>query len=177
MQPCRLGRLRWMKIGGFRLENLTVFDCGTTKENVIGTALLNRFKVTLVLWEDQIWFSSSQRFKQPDLTGIQGFGVYYEHTNSIERRSNNLKVVSIDHDSRAMKAGLKVGDVIEQIDGKTFLEKTLFQINRSFEKPGEDLKLRIRRGEETRDITIAIPKEPPGMFALDGSAATNNKVK
>ena len=56
--------------------------------------------------------------------------------------------------------------MFQRIDDQEFKDKSLFQINRSFEKPGKVLKLRIRRGEETREITIAIPKEPPGMFPV-----------
>ena len=177
LQQTRLGRLRRLTIGDFTIDNLTVIDSRDAGLNVIGVSLLSRFLVTFVFPRSQMFLAPGTKFDQPDLTGIQGFGVFFQPKNSVETRRNHLTVVSIDPDGPAEKTGLKEKDVIERIDDHEFEGKSLFQIIRSFEKPGQDLKLRIRRGEETRDITIAIPKVPPGMFALDGSAATHKTVK
>lgn len=169
-----LGRLRKCSIGNFELENLTVLKLGG---NVIGTRLLSRFVVTFDLPNDAVFFRPGKRFRETDLTGIQGFGVYFRRKNKIELRNNALTVVIVDPNGPAEIAGLKVDDVIERIAGNTFGNRSFFEINRSFEKPGQDLQLRIRRGEETHDITIAVPKEPPGMFAFDDAPATNKKAK
>ena len=177
MGVMRLGRLRRLGIGELTLDNVTVVNLGDVDLNVIGLKCLTHFCVTFDFPRAEMYLAPGKRMNQPDLTGIQGFGACFSSKGIVELGSDNLTVVSIDLDGPAAKAGLKVGDVIERIDGKGFKDKSLFQINRSFEKSGQDLTLRIRRGEETRDITIAIPKEPPGMFALDGSTATNKKVK
>lgn len=177
LQQTRLGRLRQLTIGDFTIDNLTVIDSKDAGLNVIGVSLLSRFLVTFDFPRSQIFLAPGTKFDQPDLAGIQGFGVFFQPKNSVETRRDNLTIVSIDPNGPAEKAGIKENDVVERIDDQGFKDKSLFQIRRSFEKLGKDLKLRIRRGEETRDITIAIPKEPPGMFAFDDSASTKKKKK
>ncbi len=147
-----VGRLTNFSIGDLEFRNILVTRSG---DNTIGLRFLSRFITTFDFPNGVMYLKKGARFDEPDVEGIQGFGVFFI--------GDDLKVVCVNDDGPADKAGLKVQDVIEQIDSQDLTGKTLFQINRSFEKPGQDLKLRIRRGDETRLITIAVPK-PPATF-------------
>jgi S1-C subfamily serine protease len=63
-------------------------------------------------------------------------------------------------DSPAAKAGLKVDDVIEKIDGKEFenLEAFVMKV-RSF-KPGDKIKLTIKRDGKEKEIEVTAGKAP-----------------
>lgn len=167
MGVMRLGRLRRLTLGKFSLDNLTVVNLGNAELNLIGTQFLSRFLVTFAFPRREMYLAPGKRFQELDLTGLQSFGVAFPPANFVRQRGTHLTVITIDPDGPAKKAGLKEADVIERIDGQEFEEKSLFQINRSFAKPGQNLELRIRRGEQIHDITIAIPKDPPGMFAVE----------
>ncbi len=167
MGVMRLGRLHRLTLGKFSVDNLTVVNLGNAELNLIGTQFLSRFHVTFAFPVREMYLAPGKRFRELDLTGIQSFGVSFPPANFVRQRGAHLTVVTTDPDGPAKKAGLKEADVIERIDGQEFEEKSLFQINRSFEKPGQKLELRIRRGEQRHDITIPIPKEPAGLFVVE----------
>ena len=68
-------------------------------------------------------------------------------------------VVSIDEFSAAEKAGLKVGDVIIQADGKDV--KTMDELNeiRNTHNIGDTMNLKINRDGEEKDITITLGEQ------------------
>ena len=152
------GRLCDFSIGDLEFKNLLVKRSEDNRIGLIGLRFLSRFVTTFDFPNSVMYLKKGARFDEPDVEGIQGFGVFFI--------GDELKVVCVDDDGPADKAGLKVNDVIEQIDGKDFSGKTLFQINCSLEKPGQTLRLRIRRGDDTQIITISIP-EPPARFEVD----------
>lgn len=150
------GRLCDFSIGDLEFKNLLVKRSEDNRIGLIGLRFLSRFVTTFDFPNSVMYLKKGARFNEPDVEGIQGFGVFFI--------GDALKVVGIDDNGPADQVGLKVNDVIEQIDGQDFNGKSLYQVNRSFEKPGQDLKLRIRREhDEPQIITIAIPK-PPANF-------------
>ncbi len=76
----------------------------------------------------------------------------------LEGKSNELVVKSVLPNSPADKAGLKAGDRIQTAKGKT-IDNTadLLEAVRKL-PPGSELKLSIKRGDETKDITVELGK-------------------
>jgi S1-C subfamily serine protease len=66
-----------------------------------------------------------------------------------------LKIVYLDPGSPAVEAGLKHGDVILEVDGEV-LEKVPFLVKVASLKEGTPLVLKVREGEETRDVTVTV---------------------
>ncbi len=56
----------------------------------------------------------------------------------------------------ADKAGVKVGDRITHIQGRTVLDTGDVQRYVSRKKPGEELKLAVQRGKDTKEITVKL---------------------
>ncbi|MEW6303194.1 MAG: trypsin-like peptidase domain-containing protein [Verrucomicrobiota bacterium] len=70
-----------------------------------------------------------------------------------------LVVTSVQTDSPAAKAGLKEGDLVLRVNGKparTFIEFSRELVRMDDKKP---LQLQVRRGQETRDITVQMVPE------------------
>jgi serine protease Do len=62
----------------------------------------------------------------------------------------------VDKDSPALKAGLKVGDVIVNVDGREILVAASFQRMIAEASPGETVSLNIRRGTESMSVKIKL---------------------
>jgi serine protease Do len=73
-------------------------------------------------------------------------------------KATDCKVVELDDGSPAEKAGLKVNDVITQIDGKKIgtFEDLQSEIGRR--KPGDTVRLLVRRGDETLSLEAVLGK-------------------
>ena len=79
-------------------------------------------------------------------------------------KANNLVVgiyvKAIDDFSAAEKAGLKIGDVIIQADGKDI--KTMDELNeiKNSHQIGDEMTVKINRDGEERDLTITLGEQP-----------------
>lgn len=150
MEFSAAGLLSDFSIAGLELNDLVVLRGIRGGKNMLGMRFLSRFVVTFDFPNGTMYLRPGLRFAEPDVLGIQGFGVYFG--------GDDLIVVSVDENGPADKAGLRTNDAIEQIDGVGIAGKSLYQLQRAFEKPGHDLNLRVRRGEETRLITVLVPE-------------------
>lgn len=73
----------------------------------------------------------------------------------LDIRSGSAVVVSTVEDSPAMKAGIKSGDMIVQIDGKTIADLNLQEINRLLDgQTGSNVVLMIQRGEAVQSVSL-----------------------
>jgi serine protease Do len=72
--------------------------------------------------------------------------------------AKEIRITKIDPDSAAAKAGLKIDDIILAIDGKTL--KSFDELRGEIEKrkPGQEVVLQVRRGEETMTIRAVLGK-------------------
>jgi predicted metalloprotease with PDZ domain len=80
--------------------------------------------------------------KKTQQAPVFGFGV--------RNRSGGLTVLSIDPDSPAALAGLKIGDVITKINGED-ARRTAFE-----ELAGKTIKLSVRHGAQDEDLTMNV---------------------
>jgi serine protease Do len=69
-------------------------------------------------------------------------------------------VVGIEQGSPAEQAGLKLGDVIVALDGVPLGSGLDLHIGLIGHKPGEKLKLRIRRGDVEQDVVMELASRP-----------------
>ena len=71
-----------------------------------------------------------------------------------------IYIKSIDDFSAAEKAGLKIGDVITEIEGTKV--KTVDELNEVKNKKsiGDTIKLKIYRDGKTKDISLTLQEQP-----------------
>ena len=79
----------------------------------------------------------------------EGIGV------SVEMVDDDIKIVSPFKNSPAEKAGLKPGDIIKKVDGKSITGLTLPEVTNLIKGPsGSEVKLIIKRGTKNQTISI-----------------------
>jgi hypothetical protein len=69
-----------------------------------------------------------------------------------------MTVSEVVPDSAAEKAGIKVGDIITEIDGKEVKEHSVFVDAIQAHKVGDEIKIKVLRGEETLELTATLGK-------------------
>jgi serine protease Do len=80
---------------------------------------------------------------------------------SVETAKNGVKIIQIQPDSAAAKAGLKVNDRIVAVNGRP-IEDPESLINRLGKtKPGDVVTVRIQRDEEELSLKATLGKRPP----------------
>ena len=83
-----------------------------------------------------------------------------EKTAKVYNLVVGVYVKTIDDFSSAEKAGIKVGDVIIEAEGKQI--KTMDELNelKNSHKIGDEFKIKVNRNGETKDITITLGEQP-----------------
>ena len=73
---------------------------------------------------------------------------------------NGVKVVDVDdEDSPAAKAGLKEGDIITQVNGKTITSTDDLRQSIKDVKKGDTVKITYKRNNQTQTVEIKLPKD------------------
>jgi serine protease Do len=79
------------------------------------------------------------------------------------------KVEAFSPTSGAPKAGLKVGDVIIQLNGKEIAGSDQLRAMLENTKPGEKVKLKVRRKDDTFDYSVTLSKPEPSRAEMQNS--------
>jgi photosystem II stability/assembly factor-like uncharacterized protein len=94
-----------------------------------------------------------------------------------EDEKDGVKVTRLQDDSAATKAGLKVDDVVTQVDGKPIGEFRAFMAETAQDrKVGDKLKLIVIRGKDKLDLTVTL-EEGRGGFGGGGGRGGANAAK
>ena len=92
--------------------------------------------------------------------GIECITVTDEHIAKYSFLVKGVYVNDVETFSAAQKAGLKPGDVITEIDGKTITTKEELTEIKNTHKIGDKIKLKIYRNKEYQEIELTLEEEP-----------------
>lgn len=111
----------------------------------------------------------------PDLSKSGYLGI------QLETGKGGVLIVQVMPDTAAAKAGLKANDLILTLNGKEQSDRDLFMDEMAKKKPGEVVDLKIRRGEEDKEIKVTLGKRPPNSNRGDmqdsmGSALSSRRA-
>ena len=70
--------------------------------------------------------------------------------------SGGVEIVSVESNSPAAKAGLRAGDVVIEADGHPITKSEELNGTVRAAAAGSDLKLKVKRGSSTQDITVTL---------------------
>jgi serine protease Do len=108
--------------------------------------------------------------------GYMGIGisdVTPENAKFFHVESNEGAVVSqVEDGSPAAKAGLKVGDVITELDGQKISDASQLQIEVGQKQPGSSIKLEVLR--DGRTVSVPVTLEEMGSRDHEGKEAAGN---
>ena len=75
-----------------------------------------------------------------------------------DMNSQAAKIACVLPDTPARKAGIKPGDVIVEFAGKPVDDFASLQLLVNDSQPGDEVDLKVRRGEETVELKLVIGK-------------------
>ena len=148
-----------LKIGDVMVDApLTIFNldkggsgAADAFPNNIGAGILKRFVVTLDYGNYLIYLKPIPGLIA-DLDTFDRSGMW------INGDGDGFKILYISAGTPAEQAGLKPGDLIVGVNGKPAAELRLFDVRQQLrdDPPGTVIKLEVKSGSETRDISIAL---------------------
>ncbi len=152
-------RMRSVAIGGVTIPNAVV-DLSTARggnlsdrnfDGNVGGALLKRFVVTFD-YAHQMMYLKHISPALPDLDTFDRSGLW------INARGDGYEVMDVAPGSAAASAGLALGDLITAMDGHPVTDSGLADTRQALRtaRPGPRVMLMVRRGAETRTVTLIL---------------------
>jgi serine protease Do len=75
---------------------------------------------------------------------------------SLEKVDGGIRLMQVAPNSPADKGGLKPGDVVTKVEGKTYPTPAGFAKAIAGFEPGEEIKMKVRRGDDDVDVTVEL---------------------
>ncbi|HTJ24270.1 MAG TPA: aspartyl protease family protein [Gemmatimonadaceae bacterium] len=158
MTTTEFGRVATLSIGSVDLsrpvvqlygDSAGVFSRSGPWVGNIGGAILRRFTLFLDYHAKRMIFEPNGTFNEPFEADMSGAALVMD---------DSLKTIIVDRvepSSPASEAGLERGDVVVAVDGAPAGQRELGELReRRFRRPGEHVRLTVRRGTETKEIEI-----------------------
>jgi len=151
------GRLPAVSIGGYELTDVLVallpedHSSMVFSEVMMGLNFLTRFNVVYDYHHNRIYLEPNKKFNTPFEYDMSGF-VFRTLPDG------ELEIKEVHPDSPAAEAGLAVGDIITQINGKPSADYSRFDLRAMFKNKGETIALHIRTGGETREVGLKLKR-------------------
>ncbi|UCE04941.1 MAG: aspartyl protease family protein [bacterium] len=152
-----IGRITKLQLGDFTLNNvLTSFQSGLRlgprqleKEGNLGHDALRRFNVTFDYSNKRIILEPNSHFHDPfefNMAGIQ-------FTRS---EQGKFKIDHLITNSPASETGLKAGDIISEINGRTANQFRVDDVEELLQKEGEDVTFTIFRHSKRMEVRLKL---------------------
>lgn len=116
----------------------------------VGGGVLKRFDVTFDYGKKRLFLQPNQSFSRPDSYDRAGLW--------LNRDETGFKVMDVTLNGPAAEAGLKAGDVITAIDGRSAAGLVLPEVRDRFKTfaPGTSVRLTVQAGAGTREVTLVL---------------------
>ncbi len=123
--------------------------------NAISTSLADNFHVPITEFYDT-WDSLVKTAVEAEPMPAPRAYVGASGTND----DAGCRLIEVDRNSPASKAGLKVGDVVLKVNGRNITIAEAFRRWVAGSEPGETLNLEIKRGEEVLSLAVKLAAPP-----------------
>lgn len=120
------------------------------RDGTIGSQLLCRFNLIIDPFGKKFYFKPNRSFNKPFTYNIAGIEVMLtsEYLSQVE-------VINVWKNSPAEIAGVKIGDIIQEVNSSKMISMSLSELRYYFEQPSkQDLKLVVIRDSETKELRI-----------------------
>jgi serine protease Do len=104
--------------------------------------------------------------------GVAGLDVTDERAKALKLRDETgIEVIKVDEDSPASRAGLKIGDVVLEVNGKSVIDNQQFHTTIGELQPGTKVNLTIWRdgAKKTVAATLAARPDSAGPYLVPDS--------
>jgi hypothetical protein len=141
----RQGRLTEMTVAGHRHTKLLFTE---SKTSVLGLGYWWRYVVTFDFPDKALYLKKARGYELPDAEDASGL--------SLLRRGDRIVVYRVSGGSAAARSGLRVNDVILEVDGRPAAEVRLGGLRQLLCQVGKTVRLVVSRGGARRDISLAL---------------------
>jgi serine protease Do len=121
--------------------------------------------------------SHSATLQRPTSLGYLGVAVLDladERAKALKLRDNSgIEVIKVDEDSPASRAGLKIDDVILDVDGKPVTDHEQFHVTIGEMQPGTKVKLTIWRDGAKQTVAATLAARPDSAYPYLGPDSPN----
>ena len=148
-----IGRVKDLDVGNIPFKNIITFFTDTNSYNknyvlqgrngTIGGDLLGRFKITIDYARQMMYFEHNTSYKLPFEYNMAGFDIVGSG-DLFEK----LEVVNVVEKSPAYVAGMRVGDIVIQMNGRFGKDLTVNEFNNILRsRPGKVIKVVVLRNK------------------------------
>lgn len=156
-----IGRVRAIQIGDIYIENPVVDFSQDAKgalatdaySGIIGAEILCRFNVVFDYARKQVFLEKNAHFDRPFEFDMSGIRIISEGENF-----RTHKIFRLIDNSPAATAGLKEGDEIVKIDGRSSSEFTQEELKKFLIQEGKNIILTIRRNSDLLSVTFKLKR-------------------
>ncbi len=152
-----LSRAKTLRIGKLVMPNPVIYssrdDAGalasTEFDGVIGSEVLRRFKVIFDYPRRRLILEPNARFADPFEAEMSGIRL-----RASGERFRTYQVFQLIDNSPATQAGLRIGDVLIDIDDRSAARYSMDEIYEMFKQAGREYKLKLRRGRRRFEVKL-----------------------
>jgi C-terminal processing protease CtpA/Prc len=150
-----IGRLPELKIGDIEIDDLLVAYVSEEhsdhmfSEAMIGLGLLSRFNLVFDYDRRKLYIEPNKMFNEPFEYNMSGLTLRPGH-------GEYLDIIRVRSDSPGDEAGLKEGDRITHINGKSTIEIDFFELRSLLKQSGNAVNLKIQRNGEQSEVSLLL---------------------
>lgn len=159
-----LGRIKTLRMDRFEFNNVLVSFAEdysteevsrlTGRNGSIGGELLSRFTVTFDYNAGMLYLRKNRTYRYPFEFNLGGIDVV-----AIAPDYETFRIVNVIKNSPAWEAGIKVGDMILSVNGKTGSNLTLSEINTMLRTgPGSRMNIELIRNSEVKKTSFRLKR-------------------
>ncbi len=148
-------RMTAARVGPFEITGpvtamISTASSGTfTVDGLLGAGFLRRFKVTFDFSRQQLWLEPNGRARGPQAFDASGIDVR-------PTGAHDFAIVAVAPDSPGDRAGLRVGDLLAEIDGRRASDLTLGEIQELLNQSGATCTIRVQRDGRVHTVTLRL---------------------
>jgi hypothetical protein len=144
-----------VSVGSFDVEGpvaaliTTPSGAAFNADGMIGAGFLRRFNATFNFRQRQLWLEPNGRGRGPqpfDASGIQ----------ARPTEAGRFAIVGVAADSPAAEAGLRVGDLLTEINGRRVQDMTLGEIQEAFDRADDVCTVVVERGGQLESARLSL---------------------
>ncbi len=160
----KIGRIESLQMGTYKINNVVAnfpdpnsyFDSLKVgkifRNGSIGGELMSRFHIVYDFPQEKIFFKKNASFKKGFHHNLSGLTIKAKGA-----KLNIFEITEVRDESAAKKAGLKVGDIIESVNGVTLQFLNLSLVNGLLNnKPRKKVKLEVNRDGNRVKTTVVL---------------------
>jgi Aspartyl protease/PDZ domain len=144
-----VGAIESLKLGDFCHEGPICYSNPDKETRLLGLGIWSRHVVTFDFPNRMLYLRKGERFGES--------WVYNRSGLRISKKKDFMIIDEVATDSPSTTLGIKTGDILVSVEGKTAADYSIRELYRLLNAVGQTRKLKIRRNQDELEVVLAIP--------------------